>query len=89
MEIVKYLFIVKSRSLNSSEHNTSFKSNVFSAAFVGAASVDEACAIADAFVRKGVSMIDLCSGFNHEDARRVFDSIDGKVKVSYAGVSFL
>jgi len=84
--MIKYLFIVKNPSFDPSRHQARFVTDIFDASFVAVPSVEEACAQAAEYAGRGLNMIDLCSGFDHDSARRVSDAAGENVAVCYAGL---
>lgn len=84
--MIKYLFIVKNPSFDSTVHRAGFVTEEFNAALVAVPTVDEACQVAAEYAAQGLDMIDLCSGFNHDSASKVFEAVGGNIAVSYAGL---
>lgn len=79
----QYGFIVKATGYKLGEKEVDIESEAFKTNIVGVGSVDEACAAAKQLVKKGVTLIELCSGFKAEDAKTIFEAIEGSAKVGY------
>ena len=77
----QYGFIVKAPGYTLGEKEVNLESEAFKTNIVGVGSVDEACEAAKQLVQKGVTLIELCSGFKGEDAKIIFDAIEGSAKV--------
>ncbi|SMB87772.1 conserved hypothetical protein [Desulfonispora thiosulfatigenes DSM 11270] len=88
MDQFQYAFIVKAPGYSLGNQKTSVESPEFKTTVVGVRDLDEACLAAQDLVKNGVKVIDLCCGFNEEDAKEVYNKVDGAVKVSVAAVSF-
>ncbi len=91
MNQVKYAYIVKTASYDSKNHKAVFETDSFKTNIVGVSSVEEACKIAVELTKTGTSMIDLCSGFKEEDAKKVYNAVKsvGPVRVGFIGKFFV
>lgn len=85
----QYAFIVKAPGYSLGNQKVVFGSEAFRTNVVGVASVEEACEAAKELVKTEVKLIELCSGFKADDAKKVFDAIDGAAKVGYIGEFFV
>ncbi len=65
------------------EKDVELESEAFKSNVIGVGSVDEACEAAKQLVKKGVTLIELCSAFKAEDAKSIFEAIEGSAKVGY------
>lgn len=81
-------YIVLTPGLNSKEHFTDIDSNEIKNYMVGVGTVEEACKVAKELVEKGVTSIELCSGFNAELAETVYNSINGTAEICLASILF-
>ena len=85
----QYGFIVKAPGYNLGEKNIMLESEAFKSNIIGVGSIDEGCEAAKQLVKKGVTLIELCSGFKAEDAKRIFEAIEGAAKVGYISEFFV
>ena len=85
----QYGFIVKAPSYSLGEKGVSLESDAFKTSVVGVGSIEEGCEAAKMMVKNGVTLIELCSGFKSDDAKAIFDAIDGSAKVGYIGEFFM
>lgn len=81
----QYGFIVKAPGYSLGEKDVSLESDAFKTSVIGVASIEEGCKAAKLMVKNGITLIELCSGFKADDAKTIFDAIDGSVKVGYIG----
>ncbi|SDP66884.1 DUF6506 family protein [Desulforhopalus singaporensis] len=81
----QYGFIIKAPGYSLGQNSQSLESPQFKSNIVGVGSVDEACEAARQLVEKGVTLLELCSGFKADDARLISSAIDGAAKVGYIG----
>ena len=81
----QYGFIVKAPGYGLGNNDTALESEQFKSNIVGVGSIEEGCEAAKALVAKGVTLIELCSGFKADDAKQVFEAIEGAAKVGYIG----
>lgn len=88
MNQFQYAFIVKAPGYSLGNQNTSVESPEFKTNIVGVKDLAEACKAAEDLVKAGVQVIDLCCGFNEEDAKEVYNKVNGVIKVSVAGITF-
>ncbi len=79
----QYGFIIKAPGYSLGENDQVLESEAFKSNIVGVGSVDEACEAAKILVKKGVTLLELCSGFKADDAKTIFDAIEGAAKVGY------
>ena len=79
-------YIVLTPGLNKKDHYTEIDSQDLTNYMVGVSSVEEACEVAKELVGKGVILIELCSGFDEDMAKKVYDEIDGAADVGLAKV---
>lgn len=85
----QYGFIVKAPGYSLGEKEVDLESEAFKTNIVGVGSVVEACEAAKQLVKNGATLIELCSGFNAEDAKIIFEAIEGSAKVGYISEFFL
>ena len=85
----QYGFIVKAPGYSLGEKNVALESEAFKSNIIGVESIDEACEAAKQLVIKGVALIELCSGFKADDAKIIFEAIEGSAKVGYIGEFFV
>jgi len=79
----QYGFIVKAPGYKLGEKDVALESEAFKSNIIGVGSLDEACEAAKQLVTKGVTLIELCSGFKADDAKSIFEAIDGSARVGY------
>lgn len=85
----QYGFIIKAPGYTPGEKDQILESDVFRSNVVGVETIEEGCEAAKVLVKNGVTLIELCSGFKAEDAKKVFDAIEGSAKVGYVGEFFV
>lgn len=85
----QYGFIIKAPGYTSGEKDQILESDAFRSNIIGVETIEEGCEAAKALVKNGVTLIELCSGFKAEDAKKVFDAIEGSAKVGYVGEFFV
>ncbi|MCG8634938.1 MAG: DUF6506 family protein [Desulfobacterales bacterium] len=83
MSQFQYAYIIKAPGYGMGTQNAVLESEAFKSSIIGVGSVEEACEAAKALVEKEVALIELCCGFKEDDAKRIFDSIDGAAKVGF------
>lgn len=81
----QYAFIVKAPGYNLGEKNTDLVSDEFRTNVIGVGSLEEAFSAAKKLVEKGVTLIELCSGFKKDDAEQIHTAISGQAKVGFVG----
>ncbi len=81
----QYGFIVKAPGYALGNENAVLESEAFKTNIVGVGSVEEACEAAMDLVKKEVKLIELCSGFKADDAKQIFEAIEGAAKVGFIG----
>ncbi|MFT5730191.1 MAG: alanine racemase [Desulforhopalus sp.] len=81
----QYGFIVKAPGYKLGEKDVALESEAFKSNIIGVGSLDEACEAAKQLVTKGVTLIELCSGFKADDAKSIFEAIEGSARVGYIG----
>lgn len=79
----QYGFIVKAPGYKLGEKDVELESEAFKSNVIGVGSVDEACEAAKQLVKKGITLIELCSAFKADDAKSIFEAIEGSAKVGY------
>jgi alanine racemase len=79
----QYGFIVKAPGYTLGEKDVALESEAFKSNIIGVGSLDEACEAAKQLVIKGVTLIELCSGFKADDAKSIFEAIEGAARVGY------
>lgn len=79
----QYGYIIKAPGYKLGETATGLESDAFKSQVAGVGSIEEACDAARQFVESGVTLIELCSGFKADDAKAVFEAIDGAAKVGF------
>lgn len=81
----QYAFIVKAPGYAYGNQKAVLESEQFKSNIVGVESVDAACEAAKDLVKTGVTLIELCSGFKADDAKKIHDAIEGAAKVGFIG----
>ncbi len=85
MSQFQYGYIIKAPGYKLDQNNAALESEAFKSNIIGVGSVEEACEAAKQLVEQKVALIELCSGFKADDAKTIFDAIDGAAKVGYIG----
>ena len=89
MSQFQYGYIIKAPGYTLGSTNAALESEAFKSNIIGVGSVEEACKAAQQMVEKKVTLIELCSGFKADDAKTIFDAIEGAAKVGYIGDFFI
>ena len=84
----QYGYIIKAPGYGKDSQAAVLESPEFKSNIVGVGSVEEACEAARTLVEESVTLIELCSGFKENDAKAVFDAVEGSAKVGYIGGFF-
>ncbi|MCG8617113.1 MAG: DUF6506 family protein [Desulfobacterales bacterium] len=85
----QYGYIIKAPGYTRESQTATLESPEFKSNIVGVGSVEEACDAARALVEKQVTLIELCSGFKENDAKAIFDAVEGAAKIGYIGGFFV
>ncbi|WP_319550359.1 DUF6506 family protein [Desulfogranum marinum] len=88
MSQFQYGYIIKAPGYSTDGDLKVLESEAFKSSIIGVATVEEACKAAQQMVEKQVTLIELCSGFKADDAKTIFDAIEGAAKVGYIGEFF-
>ena len=89
MSQFQYGYIIKAPGYALDVTNATLESDAFKSNITGVGTIEEACTAAQQMVEKKVTLIELCSGFKADDAKTIFDAIDGAAKVGYIGEFFV
>jgi hypothetical protein len=89
MSQFQYGFIIKAPGYTPGEKDQVLESDAFKSNIIGVETIEEGCEAAKVLVKNGVTLIELCSGFKAEDAKKIFEAIDGSAKVGYVGEFFV
>ncbi|MCP5066071.1 MAG: hypothetical protein GY946_05835 [bacterium] len=81
MPLTRYGFIVIARGFDPMIHRHEMKSPEFQMVVVGVATTEEAHEVARQMVRDDIELLELCGGFEPEDATAVFEAIDRAIPV--------
>jgi 2-keto-3-deoxy-6-phosphogluconate aldolase len=81
MPFTKYAFIARAPGFSADKHRAEFASPQFVMTVVGVGTVEEAEAVAQALVKEGVQLIELCGAFEQSAAERVSAAVDKDVPV--------
>jgi len=85
MALTSFGFIVTGQGLDPSQHRMEMRSSTFTMLAVGVSHVDQAPAVAQAMVTRGVQLIELCGGFGATGTARVLEAIGHAVPVGSVG----
>jgi hypothetical protein len=88
MSQFQYGYLIKAPGYSLGEKNTQLESNAFKSTVVGVGSTDEACQAAKDLVAAGVTLLELCSGFNKDDAKIIHEAIEGQAEIGLIGEFF-
>jgi hypothetical protein len=83
MSQFQYGYLIKAPGYSLGEKNTQLESDAFKSSVVGVGSIEEACQAAKDLVANGVTLLELCSGFKKNDAIKIHDAVEGKVKIGF------
>lgn len=81
MALSKFGFIVTGAQLDPARHRNVMQSPVFEMVSVGVSSPSQALAVAQAMVKEGVQLIELCGGFGPKWTAQVQEAIAHKIPV--------
>lgn len=85
MALHKFGFIVTGAGLDPAQHRLVMASPVFAMIAIGVAEASQGPAAAQALVRDGVQLIELCGGFGPLGTAQVIAAINGAVPVGSVG----
>lgn len=88
MSQFQYGYLIKAPGYSLGEKNTQLESDAFKSSIVGVGSIEEACQAAKDLVANGVTLLELCSGFKKDDAKKIHDTVEGRAKIGFIGDFF-
>ena len=81
MPLQRYGFIVKSADLDMFKHQGQIASETFGMSIAGVCNIEEAMLVAQEMLTRRIQLIELCGGFNADDAQKVRDAINDHIPV--------
>lgn len=85
MALSKFGFIVTGPGLDPTHHRQVMQSSAFEMVSVGVSSPSQAPAVAQAMVKEGVQLIELCGGFGPKWTAQVQEAIGHRIPVGSVG----
>ena len=83
MIMLKYAFIINSRTLTPENYSKEFSGPGFQGYICGVNALEQACEVAIKLTAEGFNEIDLCGDYGPEKAAKIKECTGGRVKVFY------